>query len=264
VDVLAGRNWIIRDNVFARIRAPVGQLAGPAVLMWRNSIDTVVERNWFIDCDRGIALGLDVPDNRYSRDGETTYDHRGGVVRNNVLWRTPGSPTGDTGIIVNYAFNFAVLHNTVLLNGTYSLGAIEYRFAPSTGRISGNLTDGRIVQRDGASASLDGNLDGAMADWFVAADAADLHLAPSAPAVDHVRAISEVGDDVDGETRPVGARSDAGADEMSPSEDATQSPNPTATATPTAHRHPEHTPTPTDDLTSAPPATIFLPSAITR
>ena len=34
VDVLGGSGWRVRDNVFARIRAPVGQLAGPAVLFW--------------------------------------------------------------------------------------------------------------------------------------------------------------------------------------------------------------------------------------
>lgn len=57
VDVLAGSNWIIRDNTFRNIRAPQGQVAGPAVLMWRNSLDTVVERNLFIECDRAVALG---------------------------------------------------------------------------------------------------------------------------------------------------------------------------------------------------------------
>ncbi|MFQ5459417.1 MAG: hypothetical protein ACE5EL_01345, partial [Anaerolineae bacterium] len=61
VDVLAGRGWTVRDNVFRRIRAPAGQLAGPAVLMWRNSIDSVVEGNLFLECDRGIALGLAAP-----------------------------------------------------------------------------------------------------------------------------------------------------------------------------------------------------------
>jgi hypothetical protein len=31
VDVLAGARWVVRDNVFRNIRAPVGELAGPAV-----------------------------------------------------------------------------------------------------------------------------------------------------------------------------------------------------------------------------------------
>jgi hypothetical protein len=37
VDVHTGRNWIIRHNLFRNIRAPQGQLAGPAILMWNGS-----------------------------------------------------------------------------------------------------------------------------------------------------------------------------------------------------------------------------------
>lgn len=74
VDVLAGARWVIRDNVFENIRAPQGQLAGPAILMWRNSIDTIIERNLFIECDRAIAIGLSSPDPDRARDGNTQYD----------------------------------------------------------------------------------------------------------------------------------------------------------------------------------------------
>jgi hypothetical protein len=37
VDVHTGDNWIIRHNLFRNIRAPQGQLAGPAILMWNHS-----------------------------------------------------------------------------------------------------------------------------------------------------------------------------------------------------------------------------------
>lgn len=49
VDVHTGANWIIRDNVFRNIVAPGGRLAGPAVLMWNHSSNTVTERNLFIN-----------------------------------------------------------------------------------------------------------------------------------------------------------------------------------------------------------------------
>lgn len=153
VDVLAGADWVIRDNVFRNIRAPVGQLAGPAILMWRNSLDTIVERNLFSECDRAIALGLSAPDGN-ARAGNTTYDHQGGVVRNNFIYR---AGSGDVGITVNYARNYAIYHNTVILNGTFPW-AIEYRFAASNGAIAYNLADGPIRQRDGASGTLTGNL----------------------------------------------------------------------------------------------------------
>ncbi len=214
VDVLAAADWTIRDNTFRRIRAPAGQLAGPAVLMWRNSLDTIVERNLFIDCDRAIALGLAPPDPARQRDGETTYDHQGGVVRNNMIYRSAPAATGDVGITVNYARDFKLLHNTVIQNHTYPPAAIEYRFGASNGEIRFNLTDGPIQRRDGADAVLEGNLTNAPGTWFVAPRLGDLHLLPAAlPALDAARTLAEVPDDFDGQPRPIASAPDIGADE---------------------------------------------------
>ncbi len=234
VDILAGKDWVIRDNVFRNIRAPVGALAGPAVLLWRNTIDSVVERNWFIDCDRGIALGLSDPDPRYARDGEARYDHQGGVVRNNMVWRTAGSPTGDVGITANFARDFRILHNTVVLNGTFPWGAIEYRFGASNGEIRANLTDAPIWQRDGAQATLSDNLDGAQAGWFTAAATVDLHLSRGSPPVDAVGGSDDTTDDIDGQARPAMAAPDAGADEWWPEPEESATPMSTASPTPTS------------------------------
>ena len=47
-------------------------------------------------------------------------DHSGGIIRNNFFYRAPGSTNqSDVGIIVNDSPNTQVLHNTVLLNGTW-------------------------------------------------------------------------------------------------------------------------------------------------
>jgi hypothetical protein len=210
VDVLAGSGWIIRDNVFRNIRAPVGQLAGPAVLMWRNSLDTIVERNLFIECDRAIALGLSTPDAN-TRDGNTTYDHQGGVIRNNMIYR---EGPGDVGITVNYARDVAIYHNTVTQNGTFPWAAIEYRFSATSAVIANNLTDGPIWQRDGASGSVAGNITDGTSDWFVDAGAGDLHLSAAADeAIDTTSGPALVNDDFDGHFRPVGTAADVGADE---------------------------------------------------
>jgi hypothetical protein len=215
VDVLAGSGWIIRDNEFRNIRAPEGQLAGPAVLMWRNSLDTIVERNLFIECDRAIALGLSPPDGN-SRDGNTTYDHQGGVIRNNMIYR---EGSGDIGITVNYSRDVAVYHNTVIQNGTFPWGTIEYRFSSTSARIANNLTDGPIWQRDGASGSIAGNITDATSDWFIDPGAGDLHLSAAAgDAIDTATAPSLVDDDFDGHIRPVGTAADIGADEYGTSD----------------------------------------------
>jgi hypothetical protein len=210
VDILAGADWVIRDNVFRNIRAPQGQLAGPAILMWRNSLNTVVERNQFIECDRAIALGLSTPDAN-SRAGNTSYDHQGGVIRNNFIYRAAGALTGDVGITVNYAKDYAIHHNTVVLNDTFPW-AIEYRFAASNGALAYNLTDGPIQQRDAAQGTLSGNLTNAALNWFVNPVAGDLHLtALAAPAIDQAGVLGAVTDDYDGHARS--AARDIGADE---------------------------------------------------
>ncbi len=209
VDVLGGADWVIRDNVFRNIRAPAG-LAGPAVLMWRNSLDTVVERNLFIECDRAIALGLAAPDAN-SRGDEDTYDHQGGIVRNNFIYR---AGAGDVGITVNYARDVRVYHNTVLLNGTFPWGAIEYRFSATSADIRYNLTDAPIWQRDGAAGTVLGNVTNAQPGWFVNAALGDLHLnAGVTAAIDQALPLGGVSDDFDGALRPGGDAPDIGADE---------------------------------------------------
>ena len=216
VDVLAGSGWIIRDNTFRNIRAPLGQVAGPAVLMWRNSLNTIVERNLFVECDRAIALGLSSPDTN-SRDGNTQYDHQGGVVRNNMIYR---SGPGDVGITVNYARDVAIVHNTVILNGSFPWGSIEYRFGSTSATISNNLTDAPIWQRDGASGDVTGNLTSATPDWFVAPDDADLHLSAAAvAAIDTSPLPLWANDDFDRHSRPVGEAADLGADEYGSGEE---------------------------------------------
>jgi len=84
VNILARKGWVIRDNVFRRIRSQAGP-AGPAILVWKNSRDTVIRRNLIIDSCRGIALGLSSP-NTCSRGGvNVVYDHQNGLVENNVI-----------------------------------------------------------------------------------------------------------------------------------------------------------------------------------
>jgi hypothetical protein len=206
VDVHAGASWIIRYNLFRNIRAAPGQgLAGHAILMWNRSRDTIVEGNLFLNTQRGIALGL---------DGTRVDDHTGGIVRNNIFHRS-SSQSGDIGISVNNSAGTKVLHNTVLLSGTYP-SAIEYRFSGTTGAlIQYNLADAGVQQRDGASGTVVGNVSNAQANWFVNALLGDLHLAATAvEAIDRATALADVTQDYDGDARPIGLAPDIGADEF--------------------------------------------------
>jgi hypothetical protein len=205
VDVLAGRRWIVRNNLFRNIRAPIGQMAGPAVLMWRGTTDSVTEGNTFIDCQRPIAYGL---------EATNPPDHARGVIRNNFIYRS-ASQGGDAGIVVFGSPDTVVAHNSVLLSGTYP-AAIEYRFPQATGvQILNNLTDGPIVRRDNAVAVVSGNHTQATPAMFVAPASGDLHLNASAlNAIDRAAGVG-VSVDWDEQPRPVGAAFDIGADEFS-------------------------------------------------
>jgi hypothetical protein len=202
VDVHTGQNWIIRGNTFRNIRASVG-LAGPAVLMWNGSRNTLTEGNTFIDCARGIAYGL------VDKAGAT--DHSGGIIRNNVVFRAAGL-AGDVGISVADSPGTQVLNNTVYLSGTYG-SPIEYRFASASDVIlANNLIDGAVARRNGATGTETRTLR-ASAAMFVSASTGDLHLAAGAAAVDAGTNLANVTTDWDGDARPVGASTDVGADE---------------------------------------------------
>ena len=202
VDVHTGRNWIIRHNLFRNIRAPQGQLAGPALLMWNKSSGTLAEGNTFIDCQREIAFGL------IERSPD---DHSGGIVRNNFIYRSP-SVAGDTAIGVFDSPNTQVLHNTILASRTYP-SLIEYRFAGTLGAvIANNLLDGTVLARDGARATVSGNVTTASADMFVGPATGDLRLKPTASAaIDRASTLADW--DWEGTPRPQGTAADVGADE---------------------------------------------------
>jgi hypothetical protein len=208
VDVHTGAGWIVRNNLFRNMRAPQGQLAGPAILMWNASRDSVVEGNTFIDCQREIALGL---------EEIALHDHTGGIVRNNFIVRS-SSVYGDAAIGVFDSPGTQVLHNTVLISGTYQ-SAIEYRFAGSRNLIiSANLVDAAISARDGATATVSGNVTSATSAMFVDPANGDLHLrVTAATAIDRIAINGNAATDWDGQARPYGSSADVGADEFRPS-----------------------------------------------
>jgi hypothetical protein len=214
VDVLTGRDWIIRHNLFRRIRAPQGELAGPAILSWFGSSGTVADSNTFVDCQREMSFGL---------VERTPNDHTGGVISNNFVVRNAGMG-GDVAIGVFDSPGTKVVHNTVLLRGQYP-NAFEYRFPDTTNvAIVNNLADRGAQARDGGTATLLGNVWTAQASWFVDPLGGDMHLQPGASlAIDQGVATSDAPADWDGESRAGGAP-DVGADERAAATPPTPSP----------------------------------------
>lgn len=207
VDVHTGDNWTIRHNLFRNVRAPQGALAGPAILMWNGSTNTVVDGNTFVDCQREISLGL---------VERTPNDHTGGIIRNNFIVRT-STMSGDVAILIADSPGTQALHNSILLSGTYP-NAIEYRFSQTSSVIiANNVLDARVTARDGATGSVSGNYTTATAALFVNPGVGDLHVRPSAAALlDKIAVpIPAAGPDWDGQTRPAGT-TEIGADEYVP------------------------------------------------
>jgi len=194
--------WTVRDNEWVRIRTP-GNTPAPTILFWSGSTDTVVERNMLIDCYQGIAFG---------NSSHGPGDHSGGVVRNNMIY---ASMLHDSVVEMVHASGWLVVNNTaLLLNPDGVTWGMEARFADTAGTFADNLLNMAIINRDGAGATLVGNVTTAESSWFAYAASADLHLAPSASgAIDRGTTRAEVPDDYDGDSRPIGAASDVGADE---------------------------------------------------
>jgi hypothetical protein len=123
----------------------------------------------------------------------------------------------DVVIEMVYAEGWLVAHNTaLLLNPAPGLDwGMEARFPDSQGTFAYNLTNLEIwPDRDGAQGTLTGNLTHAEAGWFVGAETGNLHLAgTTTDAIDQAGPLDEVADDFDGDPRPTGPASDAGADE---------------------------------------------------
>jgi hypothetical protein len=215
VDFHHGHRTVVRDCIFRNmhVRPGLRHQYGPAVLMWSDSRDTLVERNVFLDCDRGVAFGLS---NR--RKGT---DHSGGTIRNNFFYTSKRIRNADCPILVWNSPGTKVVHNTILTNGTYP-NAIEYRFPRTRGVvIANNITDARIAARNGAQAEVYGNFTRATPEMFADAPGCDLHLkTPAAAVVRSARKLSkplsarDCPDDFDGHPRRIEAAGDIGADQF--------------------------------------------------
>jgi hypothetical protein len=203
-------NWTVRNNLFRNIRGPKEEPdVGGCIDIWSGSKNTTVEGNVIVNCRMGIRFGI-----INKKKAEGIHDHEGGVIRNNVVWRQPGAVLSpDAGIVVSDSPNTKVLHNTVILNGTYSGGAIEYRWSNGV-LLANNLTDTMIWKREQASGREENNEVSTDRTIFVNAAVGDLHLAPKAETIlTKVPRLADCPLDLDGQRR--GPKSDVGASEFS-------------------------------------------------
>jgi hypothetical protein len=159
-------------------------------------------------------------DNPCPAAGGAYVDHYGGIVRNNFIFAGRAelfaSPDGfDCGVCLWSACGAQVVHNSIVSTGD-NFSSIEWRFATSVGvEISNNIATHALRERDGASATSAGNLEGASLGLFVDGGGGNLHLdAGAGAAIDQgvTLAAGLCTDDIDRELRE--APPDIGADEL--------------------------------------------------
>ena len=212
ISLISGAGWVIRDNLFTRIRGPEsgGWSGGPAIMVWGGSEDTLVERNVIVDSFRGIALGLVGKRNPSARNGAEQIDHLRGTIRNNVVFNM--HPWADEGIEANAARDVRIEHNTVLSEGGVPW-SISIRYAVTSAVVRNNLTSRQVILRDGGRADMAGNVAGANVSWFLEPPSPGLlRLGPAAKAaVDAGVPIDDIKEDFDRKPRVSGRAPDAGA-----------------------------------------------------
>jgi Right handed beta helix region len=198
MSVHTAANWTVRNNLFRNIRGPKEDpRVGGCIDFWHGSRNATVEGNVIVNCRMGIRLGIV---DRMKEQG--VHDNEGGIIRNNVIWRQPGAVEApDGGILVGDSPRSKVLHNTVLLNGTFPPGVIEYRWSDGI-VVANNLADGSIWKREDANGLEDNNVITTDRGIFVNAAAGDLRLAPKARmALPRVTALADCQTDIWGRKR---------------------------------------------------------------
>ena len=186
IDAHKANGWIVRDNEIKGFWCPNG-LSEHAIHFWDYSQDTVVERNILTDNARGIGFGMMAQQTRE----ETApclpdSDHIRGVIRDNHIAtidkRLFSSNAGaDCGICLWYACNAIVNDNRIFSeNPGRTFSSIEWRFPATRVEVTSNLTNIRMLERDGATARQSGNMTEATHKWFVKPELGDLNLTPYA------------------------------------------------------------------------------------
>jgi hypothetical protein len=198
-------DWVIEHNVFRGIYCGGREVnvAEHGVHLWSTGGNNLVQNNVFVDCSRGVGIGM----------GESTQP--GTVVRNNLFFASPGFTDFDTGIELEGAADVEVVHNTMV--GPLVLG-VNQRRQSDTGRIANNIVVGTshpIRGSSGCTVSHNHVLDDAAI--FASVDPANpgflrLGALAGAQVVDAGLDLRQVcPEDIDGEARD--AQPDLGADE---------------------------------------------------
>lgn len=156
-DLVGASHWVVADNQVSHFIKATSAYPSYGLFMKGGGVGGRIERNLVIcavggDVARsgsrvGISLGGGLTGPQFCPDRRCLFEHREGVVRNNVI-----VDCNDVGIDNNRAMQSVIAHNTVIR----TLG-IGLRGIPSEATVYGNVVDGPIQSRLGSTISLGHN-----------------------------------------------------------------------------------------------------------
>jgi hypothetical protein len=209
IDMMALEDWTFSDNIFQNIKGRNGG-GRAAIFIWVRSRKIVVERNWILDCDRGVAFGNPGPSTA-NKSGEQPVYVREGIIRNNFI---SGGP--DCGIELWYSEQIKVYNNSIWRPEQNWNRGIRIGTGTSDADIVNNLVHGEI-QLEGGQARLHHNLTGHLEGYFTDPTSGNLALTQRATkAIDQGIVLPEVNEDIRG--RPRSGYPDLGAWELAPAD----------------------------------------------
>ena len=150
IDIVGANNWRLEDNLISNFVKRDGDQISYGLFMKGAGSGGRVERNLIICTPQdisqpGVRVGLSFggggTGKAYCRDQRCTSEHTGGLAANNII-----AHCNDSGIDVNRATQITLAHNTLI-----NTSGIDIRRGPADAHAYGNLFDGQVRARDGAT-----------------------------------------------------------------------------------------------------------------
>ncbi|WP_286264238.1 right-handed parallel beta-helix repeat-containing protein [Thalassotalea atypica] len=162
IDLVGGNYVIVKNNFIADFgkygKKGFGTTYG--AYMKGGGIGGIFENNvvmceWRVphtspmDVRIGLSFGNGGTGGQFCADKKCEYEHTDGVMRNNTILNC----VNDVGIYLNKSYNTLIENNAI----RSSLG-VDVRFEQSSAEIRGNVIEGRVKARDGATITVDDNI----------------------------------------------------------------------------------------------------------
>lgn len=169
-DLVGANGWRVEDNLVTHFVKNDGNKVAYGLFMKGNSQGGIIERNLVICSPQdisapggrvGISFGGGGTGQDFCRDRDCGFEHRSGRIANNVV-----AHCNDLGIDAVKAEDVQIAFNTLI-----NTSGIDIRGKESTAKVVGNLLEGTIRSRDGATITQERNRITNLRGLFMDADA---------------------------------------------------------------------------------------------